>query len=164
MLNKLSIFTKIRYKLCRSIAKSNFLTSNARIFFLRQIGIGIGVDVTINDGFSLACDIGFEKNLVIEDRVAFGPNVILVLTSHPNHSKLRNLKDKLSFIEVYGNIIIKHDSWVGAGAIILPGVTINEYSIVGAGAVVTKDVPAYSVVAGVPAKIVRKIEITDVIQ
>ena len=48
--------------------------------------------------------------------------------------------------------------WIGAGAIILPGVTIGENSIVGAGAVVKKDVPANVIVAGVPAKIVREIK------
>lgn len=54
-------------------------------------------------------------------------------------------------------IVIDDDSWIGAGAIITQGVTIGKHSIVAAGAVVTKDVPPYTIVAGVPATIVKSI-------
>jgi acetyltransferase-like isoleucine patch superfamily enzyme len=54
-------------------------------------------------------------------------------------------------------VTIKKGVWIGCGVTILGGVTIGEYSVVAAGAVVTRDVPSYSVVAGVPAKIIRKI-------
>ena len=55
-------------------------------------------------------------------------------------------------------IIIKKGAWIGAGASILPGVTVGKYAIVGAGAIVTKDVPDYSVVVGTPAKVVKKLD------
>lgn len=54
-------------------------------------------------------------------------------------------------------VTISDDVWIGAGAVILPGVTIGEHVVVAAGAVVTKDVPAHTVVAGVPAKVVKNI-------
>jgi acetyltransferase-like isoleucine patch superfamily enzyme len=54
-------------------------------------------------------------------------------------------------------VIIGNDIWIGANAVLLPGVTIGDHSIVAAGAVVTKDVPPHSLVAGVPAKIIKKI-------
>ena len=54
-------------------------------------------------------------------------------------------------------VIIEDDIWVGANAVILPGVTIGHHSVVAAGAVVTKDVPPHSLVAGVPAKIIKQI-------
>ena len=54
-------------------------------------------------------------------------------------------------------IVIGDDVWIGANAVVLPGVTIGTHSIVAAGAVVTKDVPSHSLVAGVPAKIIKKI-------
>lgn len=54
-------------------------------------------------------------------------------------------------------VIIEDDIWIGANAVILPGVTIGHHSVVAAGAVVTKDVPPHSLVAGVPAKIIKKI-------
>jgi acetyltransferase-like isoleucine patch superfamily enzyme len=149
---------KIVKKTLRSISKSSFVPNNVRINLLRQAGVHIGNEVIINEGITLACDIGYESNLTIEDRVAFGPNVTIVISSHPNHSRLRNLKDKYPNFEIFGKVTIMHDSWIGAGAIILPGVTVREYSIVGAGGVVTEDIPPFSVVAGVPAKIIRKIE------
>jgi acetyltransferase-like isoleucine patch superfamily enzyme len=54
-------------------------------------------------------------------------------------------------------VIIEDDIWIGANAVILPGVTIGHHSVVAAGAVVTKDVPPHSLVAGVPAKIMKQI-------
>jgi len=54
-------------------------------------------------------------------------------------------------------VVIEEDCWLGTGAIILPGVRIGEGSIIGAGAVVTKDIPPMSVAVGVPARIVRKV-------
>lgn len=54
-------------------------------------------------------------------------------------------------------IVIEDDIWIGANAVVLPGVTIGHHSVVAAGAVVTKDVPPHSLVAGVPAKIIRQL-------
>lgn len=62
---------------------------------------------------------------------------------------------------VWGGVKIKDDVWIGAGAIILSGVTIGECSVIGAGAVVTKDVEPYTVVAGVPARKIKDIKIVE---
>jgi len=56
------------------------------------------------------------------------------------------------------NILIKEDSYVGVGAIVLPGVTIGKGAVIGAGAVVTKDIPDYSVAVGMPAKVIKTFE------
>ena len=58
-------------------------------------------------------------------------------------------------IYTYGKVTIKKNAWLGMNVTICPGVTIGRYAVVGAGAVVTKDVPDYAVVAGVPAKVIR---------
>ncbi len=58
-------------------------------------------------------------------------------------------------IYTYGKVTIKKNAWIGMNVTICPGVTIGEYAVVGAGAVVTKDVPDYAVVAGVPAKVIK---------
>ncbi|NRO35123.1 Maltose O-acetyltransferase [Lactobacillus helveticus] len=55
-------------------------------------------------------------------------------------------------------MLIKKNAWIGAKATILPGVTVGENAVVAAGAVVTKDVPANTVVAGMPAKVIKKID------
>jgi acetyltransferase-like isoleucine patch superfamily enzyme len=56
---------------------------------------------------------------------------------------------------IYKKVIIKNDVWIGANSVIMPGVTIGNGAVVGAGAVVTKDIPDYAIVAGVPAKIIK---------
>lgn len=153
----MNLFTKFFRRTCRSLATVVF-PSSLRVFFLRLAGVNIGRDVAINEGLTIACIVGHEENLLIEDRVAVGPGTILILTSDPNYSRLNDFKHIYPFINVKGKIQLKHDSWIGAGAIILPNITIGEFSIVGAGSVVTKDVLPYTIVAGVPARILRNIE------
>lgn len=106
----------------------------------------IGKNVFINHACSFL-DIG---GITIEDDVLIGPKVNLITESHPlNSSERKALMVK--------PIVIKHNAWIGAGATILPGVTVGENAVVAAGAVVAKDVPANMVVAGVPAKIMKTI-------
>lgn len=93
------------------------------------------------------------KLLVIGDRVAISPNVTFLCSMHPEESKISKIYGKTSEIKV------SDDAWIGAGAIILGGVKIGKCSVVGAGAVVTKDIPPYTVVAGVPAITIKKIKL-----
>ncbi len=119
---------------------------------LRLAGYQIGKDVYFPSDL-LISDIRCRKeNIFIGNRVAFGPRVILITDSGPNYSAL--IKD---FPTISGKIIIEDDVWIGAGVIILPNVIIGKYSIVAAGAVCTKNVEPYSIVGGVPARLIRKI-------
>lgn len=89
--------------------------------------------------------------ICLADDVLIGPRVTLISVNHveePSHR--RDLQ--LSAVH------IEKGAWLGAGVTVLPGVTVGENAIVGAGSVVTKDVPAGMVVAGVPAKIIRPIK------
>lgn len=88
--------------------------------------------------------------IVIEEQVMIAPDVKLLTEGHPVEvSERQSLVGK--------GIHIKRNAWVGAGATILPGVTIGENSVVAAGAVVSHDVPDNVVVAGVPAKVIREL-------
>ena len=87
--------------------------------------------------------------LTLEDHVVLGPNVS-ILTSNHGIDDLRAPISAQPWIE--RDVTIKSGAWLGANAVVLPGVTINEGAIVAASAVVTKDVSAYSVVGGVPAR------------
>ena len=58
----------------------------------------------------------------------------------------------------YGRVLVKKNAWLGMNITICPGVTIGDYAVVAAGAVVTKDVPDYAVVGGVPAKVIRYLD------
>ena len=106
----------------------------------------IGEHVFINrDCFFV--DLG---GITIEDHVLIGPRVMLISVGHnEDRAHRRDL--------VLKSVRIKQGAWLGANVTVNPGVTIGENAIVGSGAVVTHDVPANTVVAGVPAKIIRPI-------
>jgi acetyltransferase-like isoleucine patch superfamily enzyme len=108
--------------------------------------IKIGKNVFINHACSFL-DLG---GITIEDNVQIGPRVNITSENHPLDPSNRKSLDLKS-------ILIKRNAWIGAGAIILPGVTIGENAVVAAGAVVNKDVAANTVVGGVPAKVIRTI-------
>jgi acetyltransferase-like isoleucine patch superfamily enzyme len=86
--------------------------------------------------------------IVIEDDVLIGPKVNLITENHPlDPTERRALISK--------PILIKRNAWIGAAATILPGVTVGENAVVAAGAVVSKDVPANTVVGGIPARHIK---------
>lgn len=84
----------------------------------------------------------------IGDDAFIGPNVSLITTNHAADPEMRRCTISRP-IRLCGNV------WIGAGAIVLPGVTVGEDAIVGAGAVVTKDVPPGAVVGGNPARLIK---------
>ena len=108
--------------------------------------ITIGKGVFINHACSFL-DMG---GITIEDDVLIGPKVNLITENHPldpTNRKTLLLKP----------VVVKRNAWIGAAAKILPGVTIGENSIVAAGAVVSKDVSANTIVGGVPARVLKSI-------
>lgn len=109
--------------------------------------IELGRNVFINHGCSFL-DLG---GIIIEDDVMIGPRVNITSENHPVETEKRKTL-------VPAAVTIKRNAWIGANATILPGVTVDTNSVVAAGAVVTKDVPANTVVAGVPAKTIKQIE------
>ena len=123
-------------------------TTTVFIPFYTNFGrfIYIGKNVFINHACSFL-DMG---GITLEDNVLIGPKVNLITENHPlDPVNRRSLISK--------PIIIKRNAWIGAAATILPGVTIGENSIVAAGAVVAMDVPANTIVGGVPAKVIKNI-------
>lgn len=133
---------------------TRFPDRRVRVKALRHLGYSIGEDVYIAPGLTMA--VGTEDTtmvLNIGDRVAFGPNVTLILASHPDFSRLKSIVRRPK-----RQIIIGHDTWIGANVVIMPDIVIGKYCIIGAGAVVTHNIPDYSVVGGVPAKFIKKLD------
>ena len=117
--------------------------------------ISVGDDVFIGPGASFIASKSYIK---IGDKVMFGPNVTIRGGNHSTHiigKPMFDYKDSDKLPEDDQPVIISDDVWVGAGAIILKGVKIGTGAIVAAGAVVTKDVPEYGIVGGVPAKLLK---------
>lgn len=126
--------------------------ASVRAAALRLAGYRIGSPVYIGEDLLIIDEPGRIGLVVIGDRAAVAPRVTLVVSSRPNFA--------LAFGQPvsYGPIVIEEDAWVGTGAIVLPNVTIGRGSVVGAGSVVTRDVPPFTVVAGQPARVLRALE------
>lgn len=145
---------KLKKKLLKLISKQ--LPGNGlRICLLRMCGYVIGKDVYIGEDFIIIDDLGDgEFNLSIGDRVAVSPRVTFVLHTQPNESRI------VPYVNSHkGSITIASDAWIGTGAVILPGLTIGEGAVIGANSVVTKNVPPYTVVGGVPAHNIKEVKV-----
>ena len=108
--------------------------------------ITIGKDVFINSG----CHFQDQGGIEIGDGALIGHNVVLATINHDLNPK-GNRKNHYAPIRIGAHV------WIGSNATILPGVTIGDHAVVAAGAVVTRDVPAMTVVGGVPAKVLKVI-------
>jgi acetyltransferase-like isoleucine patch superfamily enzyme len=103
-------------------------------------------DVVLGDRVTLKSGVQLWDGTRIEDDVFIGPNVTFTNDPYPRSKE---------YPEQYSGIMIKRNASIGANATILPGIIIGEYAMIGAGAVVTKCVPAHAVVVGNPAKVIR---------
>lgn len=148
---------------------SSFLSMEERRELLSNL-VGYEVDEFTKVAPPFHCDLGFNiilgKNVLINydcvlqdcctitigDNSLIGPGVKIVTASHPYEAEKRR-----DWSVTCSPITIGEDVWIGAGAVILPGVTVGARSIIGAGSVVTKDVPPDAIVAGNPAKIIRSL-------
>lgn len=136
------------------LAKKIFGKIGKNTYIETPIHLCSGKNIEIGD----RCYFNFNTTFIddykikIGNGVMFGPNVTVCTVGHPVHIDLRPNG------EMYcAPVEIKENVWVGANVVILPGVTIGENSVIGAGSVVTKDIPANTVAAGVPCKVIREI-------
>ena len=117
-----------------------------------------GNHITVGDNFyaNTNCIIIDVAQVTIGSNVKFGPNVSVITAGHPVHAQIRSTAYE------YGvPITIGDNVWIGAGAIILPGVSIGSDTVIGAGSVVTKDIPEKTVAAGNPCKVIKQITDDD---
>lgn len=151
----MKILKKIRGKVCTTLVRFP-ITHRWTTFWWKQCGYSIGKNTRIaQDVIFWAWHHLDTNNIVIEDNVSIGPGVMLIARTH---SPSQIEKNGMVTNSIPGKIIIKSGAWIGARAVILPNVTIGERAIIGAGAVVTKNVESFTVVVGVPAKPIRKLE------
>lgn len=106
-------------------------------------------DVRIGDNVTLKCGVYLWDGIEIEDDVFIGPNVTFTNDKYPRSKQ---------YLETFLKTKIKRGASIGAGSIVLGGVTIGERAMVGAGSLVTKDIPAGQLWMGSPAKYIRDIE------
>jgi acetyltransferase-like isoleucine patch superfamily enzyme len=117
----------------------------------RKCGVKVGKNVYI--GFLVSMDGEFPEYISIGDEASIGPGVTIMAHSgaSPFHHRTK------IYHEGPQKVTIERGVWLAAGSIILPGVTVGEGAIVAAGSVVSRDVPAYTMVAGNPARAIKKL-------
>lgn len=126
---------------------------------LKKAGKNINVEkganfsrrLSIGDNSGIGVNAQLQGEIEIGDNVMMGPDCIIYTQNH-KFDDLSIPMDRQGFSEPH-KVVIGNDVWIGGRVIILPGVRVDDHAIIGAGSVVTKDVPSYAIVAGNPATI-----------
>ncbi|MBE7053785.1 MAG: CatB-related O-acetyltransferase [Ruminococcaceae bacterium] len=150
------------------------LAKKFRCFFARRICKYVGKDVNIEKGAHFGPDISIDdysgigvncefytsgNEIIIGKYVMVGPEVVIYTSMH----KSDDINTPMMFQGYTKKLPVKigNDVWIGQRAIIMPGVEIGDGAIIGTNAVVTKDVPPYAIVGGIPAKVIKMRNATD---
>jgi acetyltransferase-like isoleucine patch superfamily enzyme len=166
------LIMRLIFNLCSIVSKGGykFMVMPFKKAMLKQCGknvligrgsnltyhnISIGNDVSIGPNAMFMCT---RSEIKIGDHVMFGPHVFMITGGHRMDMLgryMKSIRNNEKLPENDQDIILEGDNWIGANSIILKGVTIGRGAVVAAGAVVTNNVPRYSVVAGIPAKTIK---------
>ena len=114
--------------------------------------VHFGSGVYANSNFTLVDD----GHIYVGDKVLFGPNVTVATANHPVNAELR-----ARALQYNKDVHIGENAWIGAGTVIVPGVTIGKNTVIGAGSVVTKDIPDNVVAVGNPCRVIREVSERD---
>jgi maltose O-acetyltransferase len=145
--------SKLIQRIRRASARNAFDYCGKNVNIERKADFGKGTGIRIGDSSGLGVNCSVRGPLDMGANIMMGPDVT-ILTSIHNTVSTDIPMNQQGFLPNQ-KVTIGDDVWIGTRVIILPGVNIGKGSIIGAGAVVTKDVPEYAVVAGVPAKVIK---------
>ena len=141
-------------KMCRATAcKRLFRYCGDRVNVESGANFYTGWEVELGDDSSLGIDCMIPYDLKVGKDVMMGPYVVIVGDSH--QFSRTDIPMRIQGIKEYCPVRIEDDVWIGARAIILPGLKIGRGAIIGAGSVVTKDVPPYAICVGNPARVIK---------
>ena len=143
-----------RYQIMKKLLGS----SQEHFFFEPPVHMSYGSHVHIGNHFYANFNLVLvdDGEIHIGDRVMIGPNVTLCTTGHPVYPLYREMVAHYSLPIHIGNNV-----WIGAHSVILPGVTIGDNTVIGAGSIVTRDIPANVVAVGNPCRVMREISDRD---
>ncbi|MEZ5317434.1 MAG: acyltransferase [Vicinamibacterales bacterium] len=139
----------IRGAACRRL----FRSAGRRINVEQGANFHTGWEVELGDDSSLGVNCRVPYDLKVGRDVMMGPDVVIIGENHRWTDVTTPMR--LQGFQAYRPVRIEDDVWIGARAIVLPGLTIGRGAIIGAGAVVTRDVPPFAICAGNPARIIR---------
>jgi len=137
-----------------SLAKVIFLKCGKAVVVRKNAYFGSGSGIEIGDYSEIGLDSYLNRDVIIGTHVLMGQRVTILTTNH-------EFEDPNIPIHYQGGrerkpVHIGDDVWIGANCIILPGVTIGDGAVIGAGSVVTRSVPSLAVAAGNPARVIRQ--------
>lgn len=115
-----------------------------------DFGSGRGITIGNNSGLGVRCFV--RGPLSIGDNVMMGPDVTILTNGHNIERTDIPMMQQGGYVK---GVVIGNDVWIGMRSIIMPGVKIGNGAVIGAGAIVTKDVPDFAIVGGCPAKVIR---------
>lgn len=127
------------------------IDDTTRVFPPFNINYGKGLTLGRGSFVNFSCTFLSLGGIIIEDGVFIGPHCVLATEYHPEKPEIRH-----SLLSA--PILIKRNAWIGANVTIVAGVTVGENAIIGAGSVVTKDIPDNTIAIGSPARVLREIQ------
>ena len=139
--------TEILHKLFGAIGEECYIEPSFKCDYGYNIKVGNNFYANYDCVILDACEVN------IGDNVFLAPGVHIYTAAHPLEAEVRN-----SLLEYGKPVTIGNSVWLGGGVIVLPGVNIGDESVIGAGSVVTKDVPSGVVAAGNPCRVIKKID------
>jgi acetyltransferase-like isoleucine patch superfamily enzyme len=131
----------------RSFGSGIMLSTGGK--FIRPNEISFGSNIFINSSFHISA-----RNLSFGSNIMIGPGLVIECDNHEYHHIGKFMFEKRNYRNI-GSVIIENDVWIGANVIILPSVVIGEGCIIGAGSIVTKSVPPYTICVGNPCKPIK---------
>lgn len=146
------------YKAHNKLLKKLFKKCDSKTFIEAPLRCDYGFNVSVGKKFYANYNLVLldSAEITIGDNVMIAPNVSFYTVDHPLHHS-----DRITYLEKSKPITIENNVWIGGNVVILKGVTIGENSVIGAGSVVTKNIPKNSLAFGNPCKVVRKITAKD---
>jgi maltose O-acetyltransferase len=140
---------KCRALVCKQLFRS--MGHNVNVEHGAYFGSGLLVEIGDNSGIGVRCRV--PSNIRIGKDVMMGPDVLIIGRNHGFDDLSKPMR--LQGYKETPPVVIEDDVWLGARVIVLPGIRIGRGAIIGAGAIVSKDVPPYAICVGNPARIVR---------
>jgi len=130
-----------------------FLKCGKNVNVSKGARFGIGTKIQIGNNSSIGMNCKVPDDMIIGNDVMMGPNVIIFSSNH-NFDRT-DIPMISQGMRKYPPVVIEDDVWIGANVIVLPGIRIKKGTIVGAGTVLTKEFPEYSIVGGNPGKLLK---------
>lgn len=144
---------RLGYALRRYLVRRIFKRCGKDVIIKHKAYFGTGEHIEIGDNSQIGHNAHVPNDLIIGNDVIMGPDVVIWSVAH--EFSRTDIPIRLQGATPRRPVVIGDDVWLGLRSTIMPGVRIGSHAIIGASAVVTKDVPPYAIVAGVPARVIR---------